>query len=312
MKVVFLGSGSFAVPSLEALVAAGHEVMAVVTQPDRERGRGRAVAPPPVKPVAERLGLPVLQPSRVKAPEVVERLRGFAPELQVVVAYGQILSRAVIDAAARGTVNVHASLLPAYRGAAPIQWAIARGERETGVTTMAIDEGLDTGPILLQRALPIEPTDTAGSLEPRLAALGAGLLLETVDGLREGRIRPVPQDHDRATLAPLLRKEDGRIDWSHPAEAIGHRVRGFTPWPGTATAIGGRTLRVLRVEVEPAGAGSATPGTLLRVDRGALVVACGTGTALRLLEVQPENRKAMSGAAFAAGARLAPDARFTS
>jgi methionyl-tRNA formyltransferase len=227
----------------------------------------------------------------------------------VVAAYGQILPQAVIDIAPRGTVNVHGSLLPRYRGAAPVQWAIARGEAETGVTTMLIDAGLDTGPTLLARRTPIGPDETAPELEERLARLGGEVLVETVAGLADGSVRPVPQDHERATLARILTKEDGRVDWSEPAAAIERRVRAFQPWPGTAGVVGGRALKLWRTHVDD-GAAAAAPGTVLATGRDGIRVACGEGTALRLLEVQPENGKRMSAAAFAAGARLPPGARF--
>lgn len=308
MRIVFFGSGAFAIPSFEALLDAGHEVAALVTQPDREKGRGREIGPPPLKPVAERRGVPVLQPSRIREPRAQEELRRLAPELQVVVAYGQILPRSVIDVAPRGTVNVHASLLPRLRGAAPIQWAIANGDTETGVTTMLIDEGLDTGPTLLARATPIGPEETAADLEPRLARLGAEVLIETVAGLAAGTVRPRPQDHARATLAPALKKEDGRLDWSRPAASLACRVRGFHPWPGTYTSLEGKVLKVLRAREDPPGPGA--PGDVLSVDRGGIVVACGGPTRLRILEVQPESRKAMAASAFAAGARLAAGSRF--
>jgi methionyl-tRNA formyltransferase len=307
MRVVFLGSGRFAIPALEALLAAGHEVAAVVTQPDKEKGRGRALAPPPLKPVALGHGLEVLQPRRIKAPEALETLRGLRPDVQVVVAYGQILPRAVIDLAPRGTVNVHGSVLPRYRGAAPVQWAIVNGETETGVSTMLIDEGMDTGPVLLTRKEPIRSSDTAPELEDRLARLGADLLVETLVGLQAGTVSPVPQDAALATYAPLIRKEDGRLEWTEPAAAIERRVRGFHPWPGVVTTVGGRELKVLRARLEPDGAGEA--GVVTAVDRDGIVVACGAGTRLRLLEVQPESRKPMPAAAFAAGARLTPGAR---
>ena len=299
MRIVFLGSGAFAIPSLLSLLDAGHDVVALVTQPDRERGRGQELAPPPTKPAAIARGVPVLQPRRVKEPEAIAELRRLAPELQVVVAYGQILPRAVIDLAPRGTVNVHASLLPRLRGAAPIQWAIARGDRETGVTTMLIDEGLDTGPTLLARATPIGPDETAADLEPRLARLGAEVLLETVRGLADGSLRPTPQDHTRATLAPLLEKEDGRLDWTRPAPDLANRVRGFHPWPGTFAIWREKTLKVLKARAEAAG--PAAPGTILTADGAGLLVACGEGTALRVLEVQPESRRAMAASAFASG-----------
>jgi methionyl-tRNA formyltransferase len=305
MRIVFMGSGSFAIPSFEALLDAGHEVAAAVTQPDKEKGRGRELAPPPLKPVALARGVPVLQPRRVKLPEAQEELRRLAPELQVVVAYGQILPRTVIDLAPRGTVNVHASLLPAYRGAAPVQWAIVKGETETGVTTMMIDEGLDTGPTLRARSTAIGPDETAPELEARLARLGAALLLETIDGLVAGTVQPQPQDHARATLAPIIQKEDGRIDWHQPASAIECRVRGFHPWPGTTAQHEGRSLKILRAKAL-GGTGAEPPGTVVSVDRDGLVVSCGTMSRLRVIEVQPESRKAMPAAAFAAGARLVP------
>jgi len=309
VRIVFLGSGAFAIPSFEALLDAGHEVPAVVTQPDREKGRGQAMAPPPLKPVAERRGVRVLQFRRVREPEAQEALRQLEPELQVVVAFGQILPRAVIDVAPRGTVNVHASLLPKLRGAAPIQWAIAGGLTETGVTTMLIDEGLDTGPTLLARSTPIGPEETAADLEPRLARLGAELLLETVRGLADGSVAPVPQDHAQATIAPILKKEDGRIEWSRPAPATACRARGFHPWPGAFAFHDGRLLKVLRVREVPGGVPVAEAGTVVSVDAEGVTVACGDGSWLRLLEVQPESRRAMPAAAWAAGARLRPGAR---
>ena len=313
MRIVFLGSGAFAIPSLQALADAGHEIAAVVTQPDRAKGRGRSVQPPPVKPVAQALGLRVLQPPRIRAPEAREELRALAPDLQVVVAYGQILPRSVIDLAPRGTINVHSSLLPRYRGAAPIHWAIVNGETETGVTTMMIDEGLDTGPLLLSRATPIGAEETTPELEARLARLGGALLVETVEGLASGTVSPVPQDHAAATLAPMLRKEDGRIDWSAPAEVIWRRVRGLAPWPGTVTAFAGSDVKILRAALVPgpplADSGAGAPGTVIAIEDG-IVVACGSRTRLRVIEAQPANRRAMPAAAFAAGARLAPGARF--
>ncbi len=310
MRIVFLGSGAFAIPCFEELLDSGHGVVALVTQPDRQKGRGKSLAPPPLKPIAEARGIPVLQPHRVREPEAQEALRRLAPELQVVVAFGQILPRSVIDIAPRGTVNVHASLLPELRGAAPIQWAIANGEKKTGVSTMMIDEGLDTGPVLLRRSLTIGPTETAADLEPRLARLGADVLAETVRGLSDGLLHPTPQDHERATLAPILKKADGLIDWSRDATEIACRVRGFHPWPGTFTSTGGRTLKVRRASLAPdPGPGSraeAPPGTLLEVAPEGVVVACGAGSRLVLTEVQPESRRPMPAAAFAAGARLRP------
>jgi methionyl-tRNA formyltransferase len=309
LRILFLGSGGFAIPCLEALLDAGHEVPALVTQPDREKGRGQALAPPPTKPVAERRGIPVLQPRRVREPEAQEALRRLAPELSVVVAFGQILPRSIIDIAPRGTVNVHGSLLPKLRGAAPIQWAIANGETETGVTTMLIDEGLDTGPTLLARATPIGPDETAAELEPRLARLGAELLLETVRGLEAGTLTAVPQDHGRATLAPILKKEDGRIDWSAPAARIACRARGFHPWPGAFTFHEARLVKALRVREAPGVGPDVAAGTVVGVGPDGVTVACGGRTSLRLVEVQPESRRAMPATAWAAGARLRPGVR---
>jgi methionyl-tRNA formyltransferase len=307
MRVVFLGSGAFAIPSFEALIDAGHDVAALVTQPDREKGRGRALTPPPLKPVAVARGVPVHQPRRVREESALEVLRGLKPDVQVVVAYGQILPRSVIDIPRHGTVNVHGSLLPRYRGAAPIQWAIVNGERETGVTTMLIDEGLDTGPTLLARSTPIGAEETASDLEARLSVIGAGVLIETLAGIGAGTVKAVPQDGSRASLAPLIKKEDGRLDWSMPADALSRRVRGFHPWPGTFTTWRGQPLKVRRARVEDGG--PMPPGELV-ADRDGLVVGCGQGTRLRLLEVQPESRRPMTAAAFAAGLRLAPGARF--
>lgn len=309
MRVVFLGSGAFAIPSFEALLDAGHEVAALVTQPDRQKGRGRALAPPPLKTIAERRSVPVLQPERVREPSATQALRALAPDVQVVVAYGQILPRAVLDIPPRGTLNVHASLLPRYRGAAPIQWAIVRGEEETGVTTMLLDEGLDTGPTLLSRATPIGADETAADLGARLAPLGARLLLETLSGIESGALSPTPQDATRATLAPIIRKEEGRIDWRVSAADIARRVRGFHPWPGTTTVLDGRGLKVVVARAEMASE-SAAPGTIVAVRSDALVVACGERSQLLVISVQPESRRPMPAAAFAAGARLAPGARF--
>jgi methionyl-tRNA formyltransferase len=309
VRVVFLGSGVFAIPSFIGLIEAGHEVPALVTQPDRERGRGRSLAPPPLKPVAEARGIPVLQPRRIREAEALEALRALSPEIQIVVAYGQILPRSVIDLPPRGTVNVHASLLPRYRGAAPVQWAIVRGESETGVTTMRIDEGLDTGPTLLSRSTAIGPEETAPELEGRLARLGALLLIETLRGIEEGTVQEAPQADDRATFAPPLHKEDGHVDWTRPAGEIARRVRAFLPWPGSSASIEGKALKILRAAEAPAGPGE--PGMVVASGSDGLIVACGEGTRLRIVEVHPESRRPMTASAFAAGARLGRGARFS-
>jgi len=309
VRLVFLGTGDFAVPSFEAVLLAGHEVLALITQPDREKGRGQRVKAPPIKPVAEGRGVRVLQPRRIREEAVVQALRDLRPEILLVVAYGQILPKAVLEIAPRGAVNVHASLLPRWRGAAPIQWAIASGDAETGVTTMLLDEGLDTGPLLLARGTAIGPDETASELSPRLAALGAELLVTTLRGLEDGSVVPLPQDGAKATLARILTKEDGRLDWSLPAATLACRVRGFHPWPGAFAVFEGRTLKMLRVRAEDAqDSNPHPPGTVLAIGENGVVVACADGSRLRLLEVQPESRKAMSAAAFAQGTRLRPGA----
>ncbi|HMD70169.1 MAG TPA: methionyl-tRNA formyltransferase [Bryobacteraceae bacterium] len=301
LRLVFLGTPAFAVPTLERIVEAGHRVAAVLTQPDRPRGRGQQLAPPPVKEAALRLGLPAYQPERVRHPEVLEFLRAQEAEVMVVVGYGQIIPQAAIDLAPLGIINVHASLLPKYRGAAPIQWAILNGETRTGVTTMRIDAGLDTGAMLLKAETGIAPDEDAPSLSRRLAEMGARLLVETLDGLLAGTITPEAQDPAQATYAPMLKKEDGRIDWTRPAAAIHNQVRGLQPSPGAYTRFRGQTLHVRRARVADAAKAGAAPGTVAGVRPPA--VACGEG-ALELIEVQSEGRKRVSAADFANGQRL--------
>jgi len=300
MRLIFLGTPAFAVPTLERIVTAGHRVLAVVTQPDRPRGRGQIAAPPPVKEAALRLGLPVYQPERVRRPEAVEYLRAIAVDAMVVVGYGQIIPQSIIDMAALGIVNVHGSLLPRYRGAGPIQWAILNGGTRTGVTTMRIDAGLDTGDMLLKAETEIGPDETAVELGQRLAAMGADLLVETLAGLEQGRIVPEKQDNAQATYAPLLKKEDGRIDWSRDARAIHNQIRGLQPWPGASTLFRGQSLHIWRSRVWN-GPASGSPGTLIGTKPP--VVCCGTG-ALELVEVQLEGRKRISAGNFANGQRL--------
>jgi methionyl-tRNA formyltransferase len=302
MRLVFLGSPAFAVPTLERLVESGARVLEVVTQPDRPRGRGQQPAAPPVKEAALRLGLPVYQPERVRRPEAVDWLRTLAPDAMVVVGYGQIIPQAVIDIPRFGIINVHASLLPKYRGAAPVQWAIANGETRTGVTTMRIDAGLDTGDVLLTAETGIGLAETAVELGDRLAAMGADLLIRTLEGIEAGSLIARKQDPAEATHAPLLKKEDGRIDWNLPAQAIHNRVRGFQPWPGAYTTFRGQTLRISKSRVAAASslAGRAA-GELASLTPP--VVSCGSG-ALELIEVQLEGRRRMSAADFANGHRL--------
>jgi methionyl-tRNA formyltransferase len=300
MRLVFLGTPAFAVPTLERMVEAGHAVLEVVTQPDRPRGRGQQAAAPPVKEAALRLGLPVYQPERVRRPEAVEHLRALAPDAMVVVGYGQIIPQSVIDIAPLGIINVHASLLPKYRGAGPIQWAIVNGETRTGVTTMRIDAGLDTGDMLLKAETGIGPDETAIELGRRLAVMGADLLVETLAGLAAGSIVPEKQDDSQATHAPLLKREDGRIDWSAAAVTIHNRVRGLQPWPGAFTSFRGQTLHLWKTRTAAGSRGAAGRIVSLRP----LLLASGDGE-LELLEVQMEGRKRMSGADFVNGQRVA-------
>lgn len=300
MRLAFLGTPAFAVPTLEQIVEAGHQVLAVVTQPDRPRGRGQNAAPPPVKETALRLGLPVYQPERVRRPEAVEYLRSLAVDAMVVVGYGQIIPQVVIDLAPLGIINVHASLLPKYRGAGPIQWAIVNGETRTGVTTMRIDAGLDTGDMLLKDETDIGADENAVELGRRLAAMGAHLLVETLEGLAAGTIVPVKQDSAEATHAPLIKKEDGLIDWTQHAFSIHNRVRGLQPWPGAYTRFRGQTLHIWKARPTAAPPQSA-PGTFVSLRPP--IVAC-AASSLELIEVQLEGRKRMSAADFANGQRL--------
>jgi len=299
MRLIFLGSPAFAVPSLEKLIEAGHQVLAVVTQPDRPKGRRHELTPPPVKDAALRHGIPVLQPERIKQPENLERLANLKPEAMVVVGYGQILPQSLIDLAPHGIINVHASLLPKYRGAAPVQWVVLRGETVTGVTTMRIDAGLDTGDILLQRETSIGPDETAEELSARLAVMGAELLVETLEGLERGAIVPRKQDHDAASYAPMLGREDGLIDWNRPARAIYNMVRGLVPWPGAWTWFRERRFHIwkARLDEDPA---TGPPGSLCARGRR-LMINCGEGSRLEALEVQWEGKKSMPAEAFING-----------
>jgi methionyl-tRNA formyltransferase len=308
MILVFCGTPLFAAPTLEKLVEAGHSVPLVVTQPDRPRGRGMELAISPVKATALRLGLSVLQPDKIKSNEDFKsQLAALAPDAIIVVGYGRIIPQWMIDLPRFGNLNLHASLLPKYRGAAPIQWAIASGESVTGATTMRIDAGLDTGDILQQRELFIGPEDTAETLAPKLAAMGAGLMIETLQGLQSGQVRPVPQNHSQTTLAPILRKEDGRIDFRRTATEIFNRLRGFQPWPGAYTVFKGRNLQVHWAR--PLGsAASSAPGEVA-VQGTRLLAGCGKGTALELIEIQIEGKRRMSASDFINGYQPQPGAQ---
>ena len=306
MKVLFYGTPEFAVPTLEALLER-HSVVAAVTQPDKPAGRGRHVALSPVKQCALAAGLPVLQPPRLRDPGWPERLRELGAELAVVVAFGQILPKVVLDVPRRGSINVHGSVLPRYRGAAPIAWAIIRGERETGITTFQMDPGMDTGDVLLTETMPIGPEESAGELSSRMSVMGARLLIRTLDAL--DTLTPVPQDHSRATLAPRLKKDDGWLRLEEPAASLVNRIRGTNPWPGAAVMTPAGRLLIWRATAVPK-ASAAPPGTLISSSPGALAVATGEGLLVPVL-VQPENRKAMVWEDFLRGARLSAGARLT-
>jgi methionyl-tRNA formyltransferase len=305
MRIVFLGTPDFAVPTLRALIRSRHEVCAVFTQPDRPAGRGQIVHPPPVKVVATECGIPVFQPQKIRAEEnrpIFERLR---PEFIVVAAFGQILPPWLLGAARLAPVNVHASLLPKYRGAAPIAWAILNGEPVTGITTMLMDERLDTGAVLLKQEVPVTDWITAGELEAELAAIGADLLIQTLEGLENDSVRPVPQDQSAATYAPKITKDMARICWEQDAHKIHNLVRAFNPWPLAFTEYRGQKLQILRSAPEPSVAPAVyPPGTFLGATAGAIRVQCGSGSILQLVEVQPASKRAMTGCQFAAGARL--------
>jgi len=307
LRIVFAGTPEFAVPPLEALRAAGHDMVAVYTQPDRPAGRGQALTASPVKRRAAELGLTVEQPATLRTPDAVDRLRGLDADLMVVVAYGLILPQAVLDVPRLGCWNIHASLLPRWRGAAPIQRAILAGDGVTGITIMQMEAGLDTGPVLLVRDTPIGPRELGGELHDRLSQLGAEAIVAAIDEWQAGRITPVTQPAAGGTYAAKLSKSEARIDWAQPAVAIDRQVRAFNPWPVAETTWDGKQLRVWQCEPEPL-AVRAAPGTVLESSGDRFVVATGDG-ALRLLQLQLAGRRAMSAAEFLnanalAGARL--------
>ncbi|NJD67176.1 MAG: methionyl-tRNA formyltransferase [Candidatus Methylomirabilota bacterium] len=302
MRLSFMGTPIFALPSLKALMAAGHEICLVVTQPDRPAGRGRVSTPPPIKLAAQELGLPLLQPEKVGEPTVIAALQAARPEAIIVVAYGQLLPKSILTLPPHGCLNVHASLLPKYRGAAPISWAIIRGETVTGVTMMQIEARMDAGPLLLQRAEPIRPHDTTATLSERLAVLGAKLLCQTLDQVARDTVHLVPQDECRATYAPKLLPTDTHLDWARDAWTLDCLIRGLCPAPGAVTNFGERHIKVLQADVEAAV--DSLPGTVCAVDqkKGILVAAKSGG--LWLTQVQPENRRAMAATEFARGYRV--------
>ena len=315
MRTIFFGTPSFAVATLERLVSSPHEVVGVVTQPDRPRGRGHRVSASPVKTVATAHDLTVLQPDRMKDPEFVATLEAMKPDLGVVAAYGRMLPDRLLQLPRLGMINVHASLLPKYRGAAPIHRAIMAGETETGITIIKLVHEMDAGPMLRWEATPIEPDDTSSSLEPRLAALGADLLVLAVDDLDAGRATDHEQDRDQVTFAPRVTREDGAIDWTLTANEIHNQVRGLHPWPHAHSYLDGVRYLFLRTAVVDASSQSAsaresTTGEILVMSKDQLIVAAGAQTALSLLELQPEGRRPLGIPAFLAGHRLSPGAVF--
>lgn len=297
-----MGTPEFAVPSLEALLGSGDQVVGVVCQPDRPKGRGHQLVSPPVKLVAERAGIPLLQPLKIRTAEFLQALSSWQPDVIAVAAYGRILHAPILQLPPMGCVNVHGSLLPKYRGAAPVQWAVINGESETGITTMLMDEGMDTGLMLLQAKLEILPEDTAGTLALRLAALGGRLLVETLAQLKAGTLVPTKQDDHQATMAPLLKKEDGLIDWTLSATALTNRVRGLAPWPGAYTFLGEERWNIWKA-VSQASATPDIPGTIVTVNKQSILVATGDGL-LEIREIQTANSKRMAASQFLAGHRV--------
>ncbi len=305
--IVFMGTPQIAAVTLEQLIQGPDPIAGVVTRPDRPAGRGQKSIPSPVRRVAESRGMPVVAPEKIRDPELLETLKGWNPEIIVVVAYGRILPKTILDLAPYGCLNVHYSLLPKYRGAAPAAWTIIKGESTAGVTTMKLVEKMDAGPIYLQEATEVASDETTGSLQAKLTPIGARLLLETLRRLKLGSLMPQEQEESRVTFAPLLKKEDGLIDWTQPAMMIERRVRGFNPWPGAYSHIGGKLLKIHRAKLVTADiAGS--PGEVMRADTDGLWVATSSGF-LGLEEVQLENRKRLSGVEFLRGARIKPGDR---
>jgi methionyl-tRNA formyltransferase len=312
MRFVFCGTPSFAVPTLKAVLRAGHEPLLVVTQPDRRSGRGMQLVTPPVKETALAADLPVVQPEKIKNnPEFRAQLEALAPDVILIVAYGRIIPKWMLDLPPFGNLNLHGSLLPKYRGAAPIQWAVANGEPVTGVTTMRIDEGLDTGDILMQREMAIAPDHTSEDVFPLLAEMGASLMVETLDGLAAGLIRPVKQNDALATHAPILTRDDGRMDFSQTAMTVYNRWRGFQPWPGAWTTLGGKKLIAHRLMPFEAGALAESNANLaeIHIEQDRLFVACGDRTWLEIAELQLEGKRRMTAAEFLRGHALKPGDR---
>lgn len=305
MKVIFMGTPDFAVGALQAIIDAGHEVVLVVTQPDKEKGRGKEVSFTPVKECALAAGIEVFQPVKIKEAEAVEKLRSYDADIFVVAAFGQIVSKEILDMPRFGCVNIHASLLPKYRGAAPIQWCILNGEKETGVTIMQMNEGVDTGDILMQKVIPIEGTDTGASLFDKLAVLGAEAIVEALPLIEAGKLTATPQDNELSSHVGMLRKDMGRINWSWPADKIERYVRGLNSWPSAFTFLNGKTLKIWGAEVVTTlpEAAAAEPGTVAYVDKKSIYVACGEDY-LKINSLQLEGKKRMDTSAFLLGCQI--------
>src|SRR5215470_5841459 len=318
MRLIFMGTPEFAVPVLERLVQDGHQVLAVFTQPDKPSGRGNAIHAPPIKQVSQRLGIPVYQPARIKTNDEVRQVfESLRPDACIVAAYGKILPEWLLRIPRLGCINVHSSLLPKYRGAAPMNWAIANGETQTGVTIMQMDPGMDTGPMLGSRVVEIGEYETAVELSKRLSKLGAELLSEKLPLVERGEIEHLAQDDSQASYAPILKREDGLIDWSMPAKRISDRVRGFQPWPGSYTVFRGARLilwhayPVVIASSAASASSQKTPGTISGFDKSAIVVSCASDSLLRIDELQIEGKRRVTARDFANGARLAPGSSIT-
>ncbi len=304
LRIIFMGTPDFATLNLKALIDGPDDVVAIVTQPDRPKGRGKQLAPPPVKLFAESIGIPVLQPAKIRTEEFLNGLLSYKPDLIVVTAYGRILPPSLLELAPMGCINVHGSLLPLHRGAAPIQWSVIKGDKEVGVTVMRMDEGMDTGDILLKESIQADPEETAGTLFEKLAHLGSDTLLKAIKGLKEGTIAGTPQDHSQATEAPMLKKTDGLVDWSKNARELESLIRGLDPWPSAFSFLNSKRLRLFKPEVVYKW-NAAQPGSLLRADKRGLLIACGKD-ALLVKEIQPEGKKRMTAEAFLCGCSLDP------
>ena len=300
MKIIYMGTPDFAVEALEALASSRHEVTAVFTQPDKPKGRGKAMQFTPVKEVALRENIPVYQPKKVRDPELIQKIRELAPDVLVVVAFGQIIPQEILDIAPYGCINVHGSLLPKYRGAAPIQWAVIDGEKESGVTTMQMDAGLDTGDMLLKTVVPLDEKETGGSLFDKLSKAGADLLLETLDALENGTVTPQKQGESPTAYAKMLTKDMGAIDWNRPAKELERLIRGLNPWPSAFSHLNGKTLKIWEASVEEENGEKKAPGTVLQADAKGFRIQTGEGI-LKIDTLQLEGKKRMDAQAFLRG-----------